>query len=151
MKLEDRNIENTERETTDIEDYEMVPIEHMMYGCSQTNMNLSNPWMGMNQFNGMFREGFNPNGMMFGDESRVDYDEGNEDFSQMDKYQDRQPVQNQYNKHDPNYNDVDSIGRKMEQYNPAIFKRLNRGGIPYVEAKEIVNKIVKLTLMYRDE
>ncbi|HEY8893031.1 MAG TPA: hypothetical protein VIM70_22655 [Clostridium sp.] len=146
MNLEERNIEDI-----DLEDYEMVPIEPMMYGCDQMNMMPSvgmNPCMGMSQFNeGTFRDGFNPNGMMFGDPSRNDYDLENEDFRQMDKYEDNEDTNNPYLK----YNDIDSSVRRIEQYNPAIFRRLTRCGMPYVEAKEIVRSTVKLALMYRDE
>ena len=173
MKLEDRNIEEIDNE----DEYEMVPLEPMMYGCGQMNMmpnmvmtsgcmqdtNLNmrmsscmgmnqntgiNPWMGVSQFNeSMFTNDFNPMGTMYGEEDKNDY----EDSSQLDKYQNREPVNDQYNKPKPQYNDVESIVFRIEKFNPAIFRRLTRCGIPYAEAREIVRRIVRLSLMHRDE
>jgi len=164
MKLDDSNIEDL-----DINDeYEMVPLEPMMYGYEQMNMmpNMNmpagymqgvNPNMGMNslmgmsQFNnGTLRNGFNPMARMYEDESIDDYEEENEGLNQLDKYQDTEQF-NRPIRPNPQYNDVDSIVRKIERYNPAIIRRLNRCGIPYAEAREIVTRIVKVTLMYRDE
>lgn len=167
MKLEERNIEDIDME----EKYEMVPLEPMMCGYGQMNMMLNmgmnpnmgmpmggmqdvnpnmgmNSLMGMNQFNeDMFMNGFNPMGRMYGDVSMNGYEQENEDLRQPDNYQDKVP----FDKPNPQYNDVDAIVRRIERYNPAIFRRLNRCGIPYVEAKEIVRRIVRVTLMYRDE
>ena len=193
MKLEDRNIEDID--ITD--EYEMVPLEPMMYGHEQMNtmpnmginqnrgmsmgyiqnvdpnigmnpfmgrnQNMGvnqegrlNPWMGMSQFNeSMFTNNFSPMDMMYGDVSNGDYDDENYGFRELDKYQERMPVNPQYNKPkpkpNPQYNDVESIARRIERYNPVIFRRLTKCGIPYVEAKEMVRRIIRLTLMYRDE
>ncbi|MBU3090660.1 hypothetical protein K2F40_10640 [Clostridium sp. CM028] len=173
MKLEDRNIEDIDMK----EEYEMVPLEPMMYGYGQMNMmpnmgmnpnvgmnpnmgmqmgdmqdvnpNMGiNSIMGMNQFNeDMFMNGSNPMGMTYGDVSMKGFEQGDEDLRQLDNYQDRSP----FDRPNPQYNDVESIVRRIERYNPAIFRRLNRCGIPYLEAKEIVRRIVRVTLMYRDE
>jgi len=170
MKLEDGNIEDIDNE----DEYEMVPLEPMMYGCGQMNMmpnigmtvggrqdsnfgmrmnscmgmNQSagiDPWMRESQFDDeMFANDFNPMGMMYDGKAENDYGYESEDSMQLDKYQNRAPVQGQYN-------DVESIVFRIEKYNPAIFKRLTRCGIPYAEVKEIVRRIVKLSLMHRDE
>ena len=198
MNLEDRNIEDVDMQ----EEYEMIPLEPMMYGYDQMNMmpnmgmnpsmgmnpnmdmnpnmgmpmgymqdvnpNMEmNPWMGMNpnmgmspcmgmsQFNeGMFMNGFNPMGMMYGDISMNDNDEEDEGSRQQGQYQDKEPFKDQYNnpnKFNPKYNDIDSIVRRIERYNPAIFRLLTRYGMPYAEAKGIVRRIVRLTLMYSEE
>ena len=176
MNQEDRSIEDIDLQ----EDYEMVPLEPMMYGNSQMNMmpnmelnqNMGipmgfmqdvnpntrmnsmemsqdermNPWMGMSQFNeDMFMNGFNPMGGM---DSDIDENEG---FRQLDKYQEKETLIDQYNRPSSQYNDAESIVSRIERYNPAIFNRMTRCGIPYVEAKDIVRKIVKVTIMYRDE
>ena len=103
MKLEDRNIEEIDNE----DEYEMVPLEPMMYGCGQMNMmpnmvmasgcmqdtNLNmrmsscmgmnqntgiNQWMGVSQFNyGMPMNEFNQFGIMYEDASMNDYEEEN--------------------------------------------------------------------------
>jgi len=189
MKLEENDIEDRdtqERELEDIdmqEDYEMVPLEPMMYGCNQMNrmqgmgmeipmgcmqdvnescrinslmrMNQNtgiNPWMGMGQFNeDMFMNDFESIDRMDEDVSINDYEEDNEESGQLDKYEEKEVFRDQYNKLNPQYNDVDAIVRRIEKYNPAIFRRLTRCGIPYAEAREIVRKIVHVSLMYRDE
>lgn len=169
MKLEDKNIEDIDMS----EEYEMVPLEPMMYGYGQMNMmpNMGmsrghmqdvNPNMGMNSLMGMgqFNYGMPMNnqfGRMYEEASMNDYEEENDGLWQLDKYQDTEQFREQYNKPsmpgrpNPQYNDIDSIIRKIERYNPAIFRRLIRCGIPYAEAREIVMKIVRVTLMYRDE
>ncbi|MBU3110406.1 hypothetical protein [Clostridium lacusfryxellense] len=177
MKLEDRNIEDIDNE----DEYEMVPLEPMMYGCGQmnampnmgmpegfrqeSNFNMRtnscmginqntgmNPWMGSSQFNeDMFTNDFNPMGASYGEETNNDYEYEDEASRQLDKYQSREPVKQPYNKPKPQYNSVESIVFRIEKYNPAIFRRLTRCGIPYAEAKEIVRRIVNLSLMHRDE
>ncbi|MCB2292510.1 hypothetical protein LGK95_03015 [Clostridium algoriphilum] len=177
MKLDDRDIEDIDMQ----EDYELVPLEPTMCGYGQMNMmpnmgmqkgymqdvnpnmrmNLlmginqdaeMNPWMGMNQFNeGMFMNGFNPMGGMYSDISARDYED--ESFKQEDKYQEKDPLIDQYRPAPPisQSNDVERIVRRIERYNPAIFRRMTRCGIPYLEARELVRRIVRVTLMYRDE
>ncbi|MGH4051046.1 MAG: hypothetical protein ACREVX_06785 [Clostridium sp.] len=166
MKLEDGNIEDIDME----DEYDMVPLEPMMYGCGQMNMmpnmemgrqdsnfgmrnscwgmNQSapvDPWARVSQFdNEMFESGFNPMGTIYDEKTESDYEYESEDSMQLDKYQNRVPVQGQYN-------DVESIVFRIEKYNPIIFKRLTRCGIPYTEVKQIVRRIVKLSLMHRDE
>lgn len=190
MNLEDRKIEDIDM----IDEYEMVPLETMMYGSNQTNMMPSmgmdpsmgmnpnmgmmpnmgmnpnmqmdpnmgvNPWMGMQpcmemgQFNeGRFMSGFNPMGMMYEDISMNDYEDEDEASIQLDKYGDKEPLKDGHskpNRINPKNNDVDTIVRKIERYNPAIFRLMTRYGMPYAEAKGIVRKIVRLTLMYSDE
>ena len=174
MKLEDSNVEDLDIN----EEYEMVPLEPMMYGYGQMNMmqnmgmpvgymqdgnpNIGmnslmgiNPWMRMNQFNdGTYMNSFNPVARMYGDESMDDYEEENEGLDQMDKYQDTERFREQFTqpgRPNPQYNEVNSIVRRIERYNPAIIRRLNRCGIPYAEAREIVTRIVRVALMYRDE
>jgi|GEM_PF-1733624 len=175
--IEDRDIQDIDMR----EDYEMVPLEPTVCRCGQMNrmqsmgmpigcmqevnpnvmmnsfmgMNQNigiNPWMGMGQFNeGMCRDGFEPIGEMYGDVSINDYEEENEESSKLDKYEEKEIYRDQYNRPDPQYNDVEAIVRRIEKYNPAIFRRLTRCGIPYAEAREIVRRIVRVSLMYRDE
>ena len=157
MNLDDRDIEEIDMK----EEYEMIPLEPMMYGCGQMNMmpNMGvNPNMamyqglGMNQFNeGMFMNNFNPMAMMYGESFMNDYEGEDEGLRQ---YQGNEPFKGQYdnpNKFNQKYNDVDFIVRRIERYNPAVFRLFNRYGIPYGEAKGIVRRIVRLTLMYSEE
>jgi len=164
MSIEDRNID-------DIDEYEMIPFEPMMYGYEQMDMRPNigmpmeymqdvdpnmgmNPWMGMIQFNeGMPMNGFNPMGM-YDDASMKDYEDEDEVSRQPDNYGDKELYKdgiNNPNKFNPKYNNVDSIVRRIERYNPAIFRRLTRCGMPYAEARDIVRRIVRLTLMYSEE
>ncbi|MBZ9688253.1 hypothetical protein G9F72_018115 [Clostridium estertheticum] len=118
------------------------------------NMNM-NPNMSMNQSNeDMFTNGFNSMAMMYGDASMKEYGDENEELRQMDKYGDKDPFKDGYNnpnKFNQKYNDVDSIVRRIERYNSAIFRLLTRCGMSYAEARDIVRRIVKLTLMYSEE
>ncbi len=168
MNSDYRNIEDIE----DKEDYEMVPLESMMQGFGQMNsrpINGMNPnmgmnpdmgmdanmgmdtWMGMGQFNneGMFMNGSSPMGMPYKDVDRSAY----EDYgvSEQDMYGTRKPYDDGYNKFNPKHNNVNSIVRKIERYNPEIFRMLTRCGIPYAGALGLVRRIVRLTFMYRDE
>lgn len=120
-----------------------------------------NPWMGMdsnmgmNPFNeDMFTNGFNSMAMMYGDASMKENGEENEELRQIDKYGDREPFNDgnkNPNKFNPKYNEIDSVVRRLERYNPAIFKRMTRCGMPYAEVRDIVRRIVKLSLMYSEE
>jgi len=141
MNLEHRNFEDIDMN----EEYEMVPFEPMLYSYGQMN---SMPSMGMpmNDINSM--------DMMYGDAPIKDYQGENEGLRQKDVYEDREPFKDGYNnpnKFNPKYNDVDYIVRRIERYNPGIFRKLTRCGIPYPEARDIVRRIVKLTLMYSEE
>ena len=171
MKLEENNIEDIDMD----EEYEMVPLEPMMYGYGQMNVipymgmteeymqNLNtnmgmNPWSGMGQFNDdMSMNEFNQLGRMFGESSMNDYQEESECLEKLDKYEDTEQDREQYNKpiihgkSNQQYNDVNSIVRRIERYNPGIFRRLVRCGITYAESREIITKIVRVALMYRDE
>jgi hypothetical protein len=156
MKVDYRNIEDIEDE----EDYEMVPLESMMQGFAQmygrpsngmnTNMGMD-PYMGMGQFNneGMFMNGSSPMGMPYGDVDMSAYE--NNGLSEQDMYGDRKPYDDGYNKYKSKHNDVDSIVRKIERYNPEIFRMLTRCGIHYAGAVGLVKRIVRLAFMYRDE
>ncbi len=185
MNLEDRDIEDIDM----TEEYDMMPLEPMMYGYGQMNMmpnmgiNQSlgmNPNMGMNSNMGMpmgymqdmnpnmgmypcmgmnqFNEGAlmntpNPVGMMYGDSPINDYSDEDEGLRQLGMYDDKDSFKGQYNnphKYSPKHNDVDYIVRRIERYNPAIFRILTRCGIPYAEAKTIVRRIVRMTLMYSE-
>jgi hypothetical protein len=48
-----------------------------------------------------------------------------------------------------NYDDVDDILRKIERNNPGIFRRLVSYGVPYQAARNIVRRIIRLTLNYK--
>ena len=165
MNIEDNNSEDIDM----IEEYEMVPLEPMMYGYDQMNMmpnmgmnslrgmnkNMgTNPWMGMGQFNyARSMNELNQLTRMYRNEAMDDYEEENEWLGHMDKYQDI----NQYDRlsmpvrANLEYNEVDSIVKKIERYNPAIFRRLTRNGNPYVDVREIITRIVSVSLMYKDE
>ena len=165
MKIEDINSEDIDIN----EEYEMVPLQHMMYGYDKMNMmpNMGmpmeygqyvNPNMGMNSFMGMgqFNYARSMNELtqlsrMYRNEDIDEYEEENED--KMDKYQDIEEYNIPSMSARPNYqyNEVDSVVNKIERYNPSIFKRLTRNGNNYVDAREIVAKIVKVSLMYTDE
>ena len=217
MKLGNREIEDIERlDDRDIlEDYEMVPLEPIMYGYGQMNMmpnmgmnpctamnpNMDmnpcmgmnqnaymNPWLGMNPNVGMsscmdmyphmdtnmgtyprmemrdfdeeiFQDSFNPMNRMYEDAQRLYFSDEDEDLRQPDKYGDTEPFKDGYNnpnKYNPNkynqkYNDVDSIVRRIERYNPEVFRSLNRYRIPYMEARNMVHRIVRLSLMYGED
>jgi hypothetical protein len=47
------------------------------------------------------------------------------------------------------YDDVDDILEKIVRYNPGIFRRLAFFGIPFPVARNLVRKIIRLTLNYR--
>ena len=173
MKIEDSNSKDIDMN----EEYEMVPLQSMMYGYGQMNMmsnmgmpmgymqdlnsNMGmnqyrgiNPWMGTSQFNyARSMNELNQSGRMYRNENMEDYELENSELGYSDKYQDL----DQYDRPsmttspDLQYNEVDSIVKKIENYNPAIFRRLTRYGNPYVEAREIVTKIVKVSLMYKEE
>jgi hypothetical protein len=145
MKQDDRNIEEIDM----FEEYEMIPLEPMMYGYDQMNMMPDmdtdtdtgmNPWMETGQLNdNMFMSGFNPMSRMYGDVSMKNaQDENKDEYSRPSKF-------------NVKHNDVDSIVRRIERYNPLVFRLLNRCGMPYAQAKEVVRRIVRLTLMYSEE
>jgi len=176
MNLEDRKIEDIDNQ----EEYEMVPFEPMMYGYGQMNMKPSmgmspnmnmyedmgmNPSMDMDPNRGYTEDvdsnmemnpllGMNPwMSMMYEDASMQDLSEEGESLRQLDNYGDNEPFKDGYNnpnKFNPKYNDVDSIVRRIERYNPAIFRLLTRYGMPFAEARGIVRRIVRLTLMYSE-
>ena len=163
MNIEDNNSEDIDM----IEEYEMVPLQSMMYGYDQMNMmsnvgmpmgsipdvnfNMGmnqyrgiNPWMGTGQFNyARSMNEFNQSCRMYRNENMEDDRDENSELGYSDKYQDS----NQYDRpsmtSSPNLqvSEVDSIVEKIERYNPAILRRLTRNGNPYVEAREIVTKI----------
>ncbi|APC41351.1 hypothetical protein [Clostridium estertheticum] len=171
MIIEDSNSDDIDM----IEEYDMVPLQSMMYGYDQMNMmsnmgmpvgymqdinsNMEtnqyrgiNPWVGMGQFNyARSMNEFNQLGRMYRNEAMEDYDELNKNKSYIDKYQDQPYIPSMTASPSLQYNEVDSIVKRIEKYNPAIFRRLTRYGNSYVEAREIVSRIVKVSLMYRDE
>lgn len=181
MKPDNRSIEEIDmiEEKDTLEEYEMIPLDPRMYGYEQRNMtkdydftpgiektigymNNANlgmemypsmgmypninrcPYMGINQNMEMNRDmQVNPSietSLNFGAPSNMDTDI--EEFK--DEY-------NDLNRIDETCNDVDSIVRKMERYNPSVFRLLNRCRMPYTEANDVVRRIVRLTLMYSEE
>ena len=195
MKQDHRNIEEVDM----FEEYEMIPLEPMMYGYDQMNMvpvrdfnhsydmsmgfrqdvnsnagmypmepNIEmdtntdtdtdtgmHQWMEAGEFNdNMFMSGFNPMSMMYGDVYMKDEQDENKGSSQMDRYGDAADNKDEYNrpsKFNEKHNDVDSIVRRIERYNPLVFRLLSRCGMPYAQAKAVVRRIVRLTLMYSEE
>ena len=195
MKQDHSNIEEVDM----FEEYEMIPLEPMMYGYDQMNMipgrdfNQSygmpmgfrldinsnagmypmepnremdtntdtdtdtgmHQWMEAGEFNdNMFMSGFNPMSMTYGDVSMKDAQDENEGSSQIDKHGDQEDYKDEYNrpnKFNKKHNDVDSIVRRIERYNPLVFRQLSRYGMPYAQAKAVVSRIVRLTLMYSEE
>jgi hypothetical protein len=130
-----------------------MPMGYMQDENMDMNPNRDiNAWMGMQQGMGMnqFNEdtsmnGFNPIGMMYGDALMDGYED--EGSRQQDMYLNKDSYNSQ-NRFNPKYNEVDSIVRKIERYNPQIFRLLTRCKIPYAGAKGLVRRIVRLTLMY---
>jgi hypothetical protein len=119
----------------------------------------TNSWMEMSQFDeNMPMSGFNPTSMMYGDifMEGDGYENGSSRHIDKyeDKYEDKEDFKEEYNKpnkFDVQYNEVDSIVRRIERYNPLVFRLLNRCGMPYPQAKSVVRRIVRLTLMYSEE
>lgn len=178
MNLDYRYVEDIDNE----EEYEMVPLDSMMYGYGEmsttpvmgmnhnTGMNPNmgmnpsmgipaeymkdpnlgmKPCMGMNQFDdAMLMDGSIPTGMMYTDIDMNNYGDGA--VRQQDMREAREPSHDDYNKFDPKYSEVDSIVRRIERNNPAIFRMLTRCRIPYTAAIGLVRRIVRLTLMYSD-
>ena len=109
------------------------------------------PLMEMDQFNneGVFMNGSNPMGLPYGDVNMSAYED--DGLREQDMYEDRKHYNHGYNKFNPKYNDVEHIIKRIERYNPEIFRMLTRCGIHYKGAVGLVKRIVRLTLMYRDE
>lgn len=56
----------------------------------------------------------------------------------------------EYNQLDFNeYDDIEDILRKIERYNPGVLRRLISYGIPFPAARNIVRRIIRLTLNYK--
>lgn len=47
--------------------------------------------------------------------------------------------------------EVNKILRKIERYNPGIFRYMKMYGIPYPAARLLCRRIIRLTLMYYDD
>lgn len=47
--------------------------------------------------------------------------------------------------------EVNKILRKIERYNPGIFRYMRMYGIPYPAARLLCRRIIRLTLMYYDD
>ncbi|MBU3160149.1 hypothetical protein KPL37_10320 [Clostridium frigoris] len=173
MKIEDSSSEDIDMN----EEYDMVPLQSMMYGYDQMNMmsnmgvpmgymqdmnsNMGmnqyrqiNPCMGMDQFKySRSMNELNQLNRMYRNEAMEDYEEANTNLGQTDKYQDADQSDRPSMTSTPSLqcNDVDSIVKRIERYNPAIFRHLTRYGNPYIDARELVTRIVKVSLMYKDE
>lgn len=52
---------------------------------------------------------------------------------------------------DYDYKDIRRIVMKIQRYNPGIFRMLMRYGMPYYEARRLVRRIVRLSLIYGDD
>ncbi len=78
-------------------------------------------------------------------ENYSDYDFNNFNYREYSHYD--------YNDHDHDheheYDDVDEILRKIERYNPGVFRRLASYGVPYPAARNIVRRVIRLTLNYK--
>ena len=170
MKQDDRKIEDVDM----FEEYEMIPLEPMMYGYDEMNMM---PGMDFNQSYGMtmgFRQNINPNDGMYPMEPNMEMDTNSDTamnqwmetgefndnmfmggFNPMSmtygEVEDNKDEYNRPNKFNKKHNDVDSIVRRIERYNPLVFRQLSRYGMPYAQAKAVVSRIVRLTLMYSEE
>lgn len=51
-------------------------------------------------------------------------------------------------KREVEYDDIKNIVVRIHKYNPGVFKALMKYGVPYYEARNIIMKIVSLTLLY---
>ncbi|MGK0467524.1 MAG: hypothetical protein ACJAX4_002825 [Clostridium sp.] len=129
----------------------MDPSMAMANGYNQDPSMEMYPSIEMNKFNneGVFMNGSNPMGLPYENVDMSAYED--DGLREQDMYEDRKPYNDGYNKFNPKYNDVDYIVNRIERYNPEIFKMLTRCGIHYRGAVGLVKRIVRLTLMYRDE
>lgn len=59
-------------------------------------------------------------------------------------------VKSKKKKRELDYEDIKDITVKIHKYNPGVFKSLMKYGIPYYEARNIIMKIVRLTLLYSE-
>ncbi|WP_461207229.1 hypothetical protein [Clostridium sp. DL1XJH146] len=109
---------------------------------------------------------FFPTPMEFLDESGFEeVKNGNLDLEDTEEYNRNFNRQKKKNKKDKDYDynnkdyynkdyynrDVRRILRKIETYNPGIFRYLAMYGVPYDAARKIVRRIIRLTLMYYDD
>lgn len=111
----------------------------------------TNPCMEMTGFEEeMFENGFSHMSRMYEDNQSM-YFVDNEELRQQDKYGDSGSFKDEYNnpyRYDEDYNEVDSSVRSIEKFNPEILRSFSKYKIPYTEAKNMLKKIVKLSLMY---
>jgi hypothetical protein len=128
--------------------------------CPHMDMNMdiemgTNPWMEMREFDEeIFQDSFNSMNRMYEDAQGLYFGDDDKELRKPDKYGDTEPFKcgyNKSNKFNPKYNDVDSIVRRIERYNPEVFRTLNRYRIPYLESKGIVGEVVRLSLMDSEE
>lgn len=59
-------------------------------------------------------------------------------------------VKSKKKKRELDYGDIKDVTVKIHKYNPGVFKSLMKYGIPYYEARNIIMKIVRLTLLYSE-
>ena len=125
-----------------------------MYPHMEMDMDIkmgTNPYMEMAGFEEeMFENGFSHMSRMYEDNQNM-YFVNNEELRQQDKYGDLGSLKDEYNnldRYDEDYNEVDSSVRSIEKFNPEILRSFSKYKIPYTEAKNMLKKIVKLSLMY---
>ncbi|MFD3157646.1 hypothetical protein ACFIJ5_12385 [Haloimpatiens sp. FM7330] len=94
------------------------------------------PPMMPNEMNSMQCTPMMPNEMM-NEEGMEEYETDSEDEDDM-RYK-KKP------------RDVNRILRKIEMYNPGVFRMMRSYGIPYPVARRICRRIIRLTLMYCDD
>lgn len=80
-------------------------------------------------------------------ENYSDYDYNNFNYREYSHY-DHNDHDNHYD-HDNDFGDVEEILRKIERYNPGVFRRLASYGVPYPAARNIVRRVIRLTLNYK--
>ncbi|KYH34472.1 hypothetical protein CLTEP_15200 [Clostridium tepidiprofundi DSM 19306] len=157
----DKEIGKYETIEMDNEEYEMVPMEPMMnlneYAPVQQTMSMNEYGYEDNDDMVPLEGGFFPtSNMMYLDymiptENEEYYTDIEERYDQeCDCY--RKKKKNKHHDHDyHNYNDVVRIVRKIERYNPGIYRMMRFYGVPYPVANRLLRRIVRLTLMYYDD
>ena len=109
--------------------------EMPMYPIDNPNMDMINPEMQMSDMN-------------IGDNMNIEEDiDINAMRGSLDDFEDIEGYSytRYYNRQ---YYDVDDILEKIERYNPGVFRRLAFYGVPFPAARNIVRRIIRLTLNY---
>ena len=154
----DKELGKYETIEMDNEEYEMIPMEPMMslndYVPAQQTMAMNEDMYEDDMM--PFEGGFFPTGnMMYLDyvmpTMNEEYYPDNEERYDLEEEYYRKKKKSKHHYHDHDYNDVNKIVRKIERYNPGIYRMMRFYGVPYPVANRLIRRIVRLTLMYYDD